>query len=73
MNFVFVDLPILHFSLCSQGKIINSIKCEVVPEVDVGAIDIFSNLTNSRTQLMNKDVPSRGSREKESKITSNFY
>lgn len=39
----------------------------VVPEVDVEATNIFFDLTNSHTQLMNTNVPWRDGRVKDSK------
>lgn len=47
-------------------------KCVGVPEVDVGAIDTFFNLTNCRTQLMNKEVPWSNGQEKELKSLQAF-
>ena len=45
---------------------------EGVLEVDVGTTDTFINLTNSQTQLLNKGVPWRGGREKDSKSLQVF-
>lgn len=43
-------------------------KCQDLPGVDVGVIDIFFDLTNSRAQLMNKEVPWRSGHDNDSKL-----
>jgi len=52
-----------HYTFC---------KCEGVLDVDVGAINIFCNQSNTLTQLMNKEVPWRDGWEKASKSLQVF-